>query len=73
MTEIYINFMCAHYGLSGNAPVLPPKAHRDIEGEGTAKDVAQLAYAIGKAIVGTKKSKQKARSDFVKGAKSSIK
>ena len=37
------------------------------------KDVAQLAYAIGKATVGTKKSKQKARSDFVKGAKSSFK
>ena len=22
MTEIYIHFMCAHYGISGNAPVL---------------------------------------------------
>ncbi len=52
--------------------ILPRKARRDIEGEGL-KDVAQLAYAIGKATVGTKKSKQKARSDFVKGAKSSFK
>ena len=42
------------------------------EGKGL-KDVAQLAYAIGKATVGTKKSKQKARNDFIKGAKSSIK
>ena len=27
--------------------ILPPKARRDIEGEGI-KDVGQLAYAIGK-------------------------
>ena len=33
------------------------------EGEGRT-DVAQLAYAIGEATVGTKKSKKKARSDF---------
>ena len=52
--------------------ILSPKARRDIEGEGF-KDVAQLAYAIGKATVGTKNSKQKARGDFLKGAKSSCK
>ena len=30
MTEIYLHFLCAHYGLSGNAPVLcrwEAKAH----------------------------------------------
>ena len=51
--------------------ILPSKARRDIEGEGL-KDVGKLVYAIGKATVGTKQSKQKARGDFIKGAKSSF-
>ena len=51
---------------------VPLNVRHDIEGE-DVKDVAQFSYAIGKATVCTKKSKQKARGDFIKGAKSAIK
>ena len=36
MTEIYLHFMCAHYGLYGNAPVLltPPLLSEEAESTG---------------------------------------
>eukprot|EP01047_Picozoa_sp_COSAG01_P066010 COSAG01_NODE_9029_length_2577_cov_80.088781_1_plen_464_part_00 len=41
------------------------------EGDGI-KDAAQFLYTLGKATIGTKKSKQKTRKQFLSGAKSAV-
>jgi len=49
----------------------PMYTQEDHDGEGV-KDAAQFLYTVGKAAVGSKKSKDRTRKQFVSGAKSSI-